>query len=170
MFILCNENRETCVVNVIVNSQCWQCCLYHLQYSQTQLWFWISKGKYKIWYLNKIIMSPWKIFLNLTIFLISCFLKNFSLLWQNENNILNISYGRNNMTNVVKTLWRSVYARGFFFNHLLYQKIRTPHWEKIIKTYLVCLELETLPFVVKIYYKDGVSGEMKSILLFHCCA
>ena len=25
------------------------------------------------------------------------------------------------MTNVVTTLWRSVYARGFFF-HLLYQK------------------------------------------------
>lgn len=74
------------------------------------------------------------------------------------------------MTNVVKTLWRSVYARGFFFPPALSKKMRTAHWEKIIKIYLVCLELETLPFVVKIYYKDGVSGEMKSILLFHCYA
>lgn len=135
MFVLCNENRETCVVNVIVNSQC---CLYHLQYSQTQLWFWISKGKYKIWYLNKIIMSPWKIFLNLTIFLISCFFFNLSLLWQNENNILNISHGRNNMTNV-KTLWRSVCARGFFLPPALPKKWELHTETKIIKTYLVCL-------------------------------
>lgn len=39
-----------------------------------------------------------------------------------------------------------------------------------MKTHLVCLELEALSFVVKIYYKDGVSGELKSILLFHCHA
>lgn len=39
-----------------------------------------------------------------------------------------------------------------------------------MKTYLVCLELQTLSFIVKIYYKDGVSGELKLILVFHCSA
>lgn len=50
-------------------------------------------------------------------------------------------------------------------------KNRELHTEKqIMKTYLVCLELQTLSFVVKICYKDGVSGELKSILVFHCYA
>ena len=82
------------------------------------------------------------------------------------------------MSHMVGIIWQMLskhygdqsMLEGFFLTTCFIKKIRTAHWEKIIKTYLVCLELETLPFVVKIYYKDGVSGEMKSILPFHCCA
>lgn len=104
-------------------------------------------------------MSPWKNFLDWTVFLILCLRKLF-LLWENKNNILNISCDRNNMTNV-KTLWRSVYARVFIFTTCFIKK-KIENWtlrHKLWKhtwyawNYRLCLLL--LKYTTKMEYLEN---------------
>ena len=114
------------------------------------------------------IMSLWKNFLNLSIWLILCLRgeEKLSLLWQNENNILNISCDRNHNKCCQNIVEISMPEFPFLTTCFIKKNWELHTETEIMKTHSVCLEPEALSFVVTVHRNDGASGELKSILFF----